>query len=160
MEILSPKEISSVINEFMEHDNPTLFAGAGVGAYAGLPTWGEFMNSLAEFSQKYDPDTANLIQKRSKSGYYLEAASVYKTCPEIPEGEKYKGLSLPFRTVPDASNLQALLSLPFSFVITTNYDRSLHDAYAMVYKKSPQTVELYDSTMANASYQRDFCKSA
>jgi len=156
MKILSPHEISKEIDEFLKRDNPTLFAGAGVGARAGLPTWNGFMTMLAQFSRKYDPITADLIEKRASKGQFLEAAAVYKTCSDIPVGEKYKRLSEPFQKIPDATKLHSLISLPFFAVITTNYDRSLHDAYAKVYGRAPHTVELHDSTMANASYRRGF----
>src|SRR5689334_4803718 len=102
MKVLSANELANEIDAFLKRENPTLFAGAGVGAYAGLPAWRQFMELLADFSQKYDPDSATLIRKRAENGHYLEAASVYKTC-QIPEGEKYKGLSAPFQTAFDAA---------------------------------------------------------
>lgn len=156
MKVLSAQELSTEIDEFLKRNNPTLFAGAGVGVRAGLPTWQQFMDKLATFAQNFDTETASLIKKRASNCHFLEAASVYKTCPEIPVGERYKGLSAPFLNIPDAAKLQALVSLPFFAFITTNYDRSLHDAYARVYGTSPYTVELHDSTMANASYRTEF----
>lgn len=156
MDPLSAQSLSDVIVDFLQRTNPTLFAGSGVGAHAGLPTWEQYMELLAVYAHKYDPDTANLIRKRFQKGYFLEATSVYKSCPDIPDREKYKGLALPFDIVPNANKLQALISLPFFAVITTNYDRSIHDAYAKVYGRAPYTVELYDSTLPNALYRREF----
>ena len=152
---LNQQELSQVINSFLQGVNPVLFAGAGVSAHAGLPTWSEYMEHLASYAEKYDSDTATLIRKRAKNGYYLEAASVYKTCPEIPEGEKYNGLSEPFINTPRSENLRALISLPFFAIVTTNYDRSLHHAYADVYRKAPNTVELCDSTISNAPFRHE-----
>jgi hypothetical protein len=155
MKALSPDELAIEINEFLKKNNPTLFAGAGVGVQAGLPSWQQFMALLADFCQEYDPESATLIRTRAEKGNYLEAASVYKTS-SIPEGEKHKGLSAPFQDISGATKLQALISLPFSFVITTNYDLSLHDVYAKVRAKYPHTAELHDSTLANASYKSEF----
>ena len=44
-------DAEGVFNEIMNYittaKNPALFAGAGVGAHAGLPTWPQLMEHLA-----------------------------------------------------------------------------------------------------------------
>ncbi len=150
-------ELADAIFNFMTTSkNPALFAGAGVGVKAGLPTWPQFMEHLAKVADQHDPPTGNLIRLRSEAGYYLQAAAVYKTCPQIPPGVLYEQIAAPFISIPAVSELHGLASLPFTAVITTNYDRSLHDAVANVMKKSPNTVELSDPTMTRAPYFTDF----
>ena len=61
MSILDAKEISDTIYEFlMTRNNPALFAGAGVGERAGLPTWSQFMEHLARVVDDYDSLTGEL----------------------------------------------------------------------------------------------------
>ena len=102
MQPLTPKELSTeILNFLLKGNNPALFAGAGVGARAGLPDWPQYMELLALAADPQDPLTAGLIRKRAASGHFLEAAVVYKSCPDIPIGDRYRQLSEPFRTVPN-----------------------------------------------------------
>jgi len=74
MRALNILEISNVIHEFIaETKNPALFAGAGVAARVGFPTWDQFMAHLACVADRFDPLTAQLIRQRSASGQYLDA---------------------------------------------------------------------------------------
>ena len=71
------------------NDGPcSLFAGAGVSARAGLPVWTQYLDLLADKTRAYEPLTAELVHKRIQSKLFLDAASLFKTCPEIPDGEK------------------------------------------------------------------------
>lgn len=157
MNILDKDALAKHIIEFInESKNPALFAGAGVGVRAGAPTWNEFLLYLADVARMYDQLSSDLITSRANSRNYLEAAIVYKSCPEIPEGEKYKKLAEPFIDLPKYKKLNALLSMPFFAVFTTNYDRSIHDSYASVIGKSPKTVELGDPTMSQGPFLNEF----
>jgi hypothetical protein len=157
MSSMNATEIAETIQNFLASSkNPALFAGAGIGVRAGLPTWPQFMEHLAMVAKRYDPLTGDLIHQRSAAGHFLSAAVVYKTCPQIPRGELYEQLGVPFRSPSSTEKLNALVSLPFLAIFTTNYDRSLLDAYASVTGKSPITVELNDPTMIRAPYLTDF----
>lgn len=155
MSTLSKEELTSRIIDFVRQKGSCLFAGAGVGKRAGLPTWPEYLEYLASVAGRYEEETAALMRKRLKTNHYLQAAELYKECIEIPNGEKYREFALPFTSAPNYSpnRLRALMALPFSAVVTTNYDRSLHDAYFSLFKKrkesgltlkAPQFVELGD----------------
>jgi hypothetical protein len=167
MAILSKEELTSRIIDFVRQKGSCLFAGAGVGRKAGLPSWSEYLEHLARVADLYEKETAVLIRKRVKTGHYLEAAELYKECIEIPNGEKYRGLAAPFISAPNYSpnNLRALMALPFSAVVTTDYDCSLHDAYySLLIKqeesgltlKAPKNVELGDPSMRQAIFWTDF----
>lgn len=157
MSLFDANQVSDTIYEFLTTSkNPALFAGSGVGAQAGLPTWKQFVEHLAIVASSYEPIIGELIRKWGKSGHYLSAASVYKSNPEVPHGELYKQLAVPFTSPPYPEKLNALVSLPFSAIFTTNYDRSLHDAFANVVGKSPIAVELEDPTMIRAPFLTDF----
>jgi len=167
MAVLSKDRLTSRIVDFTGQKASCLFAGAGVGKKAGLPAWPEYLEHLACVAERYEKETAVLIRKRVSTGRYVEAAELYKECPEIPEGEKYRELAAPFVAPPDYSpnNLHALMVLPFSAVVTTNYDCSLHDAYFSLFSKreessltltAPRHVELGDRSMRRAISWTDF----
>jgi hypothetical protein len=167
MPVLSEEELASRIVDFVQQRGSCLFAGAGVGKRAGLPTWLEHLEYLASVAGRYEKETEVLMRKRLKTRHYLEAAGLYKECIEIPEGEKYRELVFLFTSPPNYSpnRLRALMALPFSAVVTTNYDRSLHDAYYNLFErqkesgltlKAPKHVELGDSSMRQAIFWTDF----
>lgn len=133
-----------------------LFAGAGVSARAGLPVWHSYLNYLADVVELHEPMIAGMIRKRIQENSLLLAAHYYKTCTELPVGERLAKLAEPFQTGKyDASRIAALISLPFASVVTTNYDRSLHDAFASVHGKSALQVELGDASLASAVFSKE-----
>ena len=167
MSVLQKEKLAEKILAFVAQRGSCLFAGAGVGKKAGLPSWPEYLAHLSSVAGQYEEETAILMRKRVVENYYLEAAQLYKSCVVIPSGEKYKQLVSPFISNPRYSpnNLRALMALPFSAVVTTNYDRSLHDAYYSLYEnqeesglrlKAPLYVELGDASMKRAIYWTDF----
>jgi hypothetical protein len=95
------------------------------------------------------------MRKRIKSNHLLEAAAYFKGCVEIPEGEKLRLLSTPFKNY-NAKVLWHLCSLPFALAATTNYDRALHDAFGKQRDKAPQCVELGDPTFKEAIFWKEF----
>ena len=130
----NPEDIASAISLSLQRSNPVLFAGAGVGCRVGFPTWAAFIDHLADVCEQYkDPDSAKLVRTRREQGDFLGAATVFKTSQLIPEGERWRSLSSPFRAqVGDEAldKLTPLTKLPFGAIVTTNYDRSLHDSFA------------------------------
>src|SRR5206468_1903317 len=93
-----------------------------------MPTWSSYLEHLAAVAQQYEPETAALMRKRAANGQFLEAGQLYKTCTEIPRGVMYERLVEPFKAY-DATKLRALVALPNAAIVTTNFDRALHDAY-------------------------------
>ncbi|HWM95213.1 MAG TPA: SIR2 family protein [Thermoanaerobaculia bacterium] len=143
----------------LSRQDSILFAGAGVACRVGYPTWRGYLELLAHSCESFrDLTAAALIRERAADGNYLGAASVFKTSQKIPEGERLRLLADPF--IRDVSphqlaRLDALVQLPFSAIVTTNYDASLHKARAN--KRgwfSP--VERGDGSLRGASLQRDF----
>lgn len=156
--------VEAKLIDFFSKDAACLFAGAGVGVKAGMPTWYGFINMLIDQARKYEPETASLMTKRLESNLLLEAVTLFTGCPVIPKGEIYRALSEPFLNY-DEKQLLTLMSLPFSSVVTTNYDRSLYDSYYCLYEKqkesglklkSPLSVELGDPSLKQAIYWSDF----
>ncbi|MDQ8209147.1 SIR2 family protein [Coraliomargarita sp. SDUM461003] len=155
---MNNNEIASIIDKFTSQGNSVLFAGAGVGCRIGLPTWGEFIKHLAlTCENNNEPEEAALIRKRLNDGKYLEAATIFKTCTSIPVTLRYKALTELFKKDSSEINkLQALSLLPFSGIVTTNYDRSLLNSHAIEHQKAPLTIELDDPTLRNAELLNEF----
>jgi hypothetical protein len=142
---------------FLDRPNPVVFAGAGVGAHVGFPTWQVFIEGLADACDSHgDASSATAIRDRARRGRYLEAATIYSSADLIPEGERWKLLAEPFvRRLADEAldRLIPLAALPVTGIITTNYDRSLLDAWARYYQRAPVTAER--GTLATCSLSRE-----
>ena len=144
-----------IFNYFNTVDRPVLFAGAGVSATAGLPTWGDYMNYLAQQVQPHDAMTCHHMRELVRDGDYIGAASQYFLSKKIPQQEKYKKLALPFSEY-DISGICVIGKLPFSAYVTTNYDRVLFDVYASEKKASALEVNLNDPTLSAAEFNKEF----
>ena len=160
MKPLDVGELSDAIFDFTSTRDAVLFSGAGVGKRVDLPTWPEYMRHLADICNHYGSSlSAQLIEQRVSSESYVTAAGIYEFCEEIPIGERWKGLSSPFTKLipqPKLEELTALFQIPFGAVVTTNYDRSQLDAYALVHRRAPIPYELDDGTLKNGALQSGF----
>lgn len=167
MEIVSKNTLTIKIIEFVSTSGCCLFAGAGVGMRANLPSWKEYLEHLANVACSYEEETATLMRKRISTEHYSLAAHLYKTCVAIPKGEMYRQLSSPFTENEDYNprSLYSLMTLPFCAAVTTNYDYCLHDSYSALYKiqkesgltlTAPQHVELGDPSMKQAIFWKKF----
>jgi hypothetical protein len=148
-------EIASFICDHVKSEQLTLFAGAGVGVQAGLPDWKTYLEDLIAFTAQYEPESAELMRKRIAGDHYPEAAHYYKTCIAIPDGIKAKKLVEPFKKY-DPNKLRQLVRLPFTGIVTTNYDFSLHDAWAASYQKAPHSFESDEASLRAAVFDNEF----
>lgn len=158
-----PKSLEGLKTALVAHarkSRSVLFAGSGVSARVGLPTWGVLLTKLADVCRVYgDADSANLILSKVKNLDYLGAATVYRLCQHIPEGERLNEVrKLIERKIEEQEldKLESLFQLGFSGCATTNYDRVLHQAYARFYKSAALQLELNDSSLRNGAFHKDF----
>lgn len=150
------KSLAAALLPLFKAGEIALFAGAGVSARANLPVWHGYLETLATIAGKYEPLAADYMRKRIKANLLLQAADVYTGCVEIPDGIRLEGLAKPFQTNKyQATRIVDLAKLPFDFIVTTNYDRSLHDA-CVILRKTSKTAELNDPTLKHAIYWDDF----
>ena len=161
--VMGPLErdgVRSVLVDFLGQPNAILFAGAGVGARAGLPLWDDFMGSLADAAAEYEPGLAEAIRSRIQDGDYGEAGSLFMKC-KMPAGEKDRAKSRRF-SEGDWNRLRALVSLPFAGIVTTNYDAALHNAWWNLERTNgrgremPLLVELDGELLKRAPYLTRF----
>ena len=152
----SVPQIVTRLSKFFARTNPALFAGAGVGSRVGFPAWDTYIEFLANVCDAFDDhESAVLIRKRLGQRHHLGAASVFKTSHVIPIAERWKALAKPFTVHPtNLDRLDALVGLPFSSIVTTNYDQSLHHACSKVFRKWVTPVER--GNLRSGSQSRDY----
>ncbi len=119
-----------------------LFAGSGLSAWAKLPTWRDFLKFMVEKLYEEEPgkhdkkELDDLLEK----GKLLDIADY---CKEAFSSALYTNiLSSKLRgddviDFPDPYKL--IVQLPFTAVITTNYDKLLERAYERLANISPKT---------------------
>ncbi len=124
-----------------------VFAGAGLSAGAGLPTWGELLRrgidelvgSLPE-GELHQEELRQLVER----GKLLEVADF---CKEKLGGAYHQFLAEQVRG--DLAELppthDVLMQLPFSAWVTTNYDKLLERAYSKVKRGFPKTLTHKDT---------------
>jgi hypothetical protein len=160
MDTHSPDQLAHVLCETTSNAGVLLFAGAGVGMRVGLPSWSGYIGSLADVCESYgDAPSAQLIRQRASDQDLLGAATVFTSSRRVPAGERLRHLASPFQgdfSEEQLELLDPLLSINFSGIVTTNYDRSLHAAAARTLGLAPVPVELDDETLRNAALRADF----
>jgi hypothetical protein len=153
---LQPMSITDSIRSFLsESKDPALFAGAGVSAAAGLPTWPNLLKQLAELVGTQDPLIKQVMKERVHENDFLNAADQYFLCPKIDKKDKLTWLRNALTTA-DCSALSSIPKLPFRFYVTTNYDTCLLDAWAAEHGKTPMPVNLGDPSLRQAPYESEF----
>lgn len=99
------------INKFFaESPNPVFFAGAGVLAREGLPTWGSCVNSLAEDAMAEDPLTAMLMLECARDEDYLKAASYSYLTSKVRQVDSCWLLTQPLGNASELSALEVPIS--------------------------------------------------
>jgi len=166
----SPDELVASLEKYLRCGDCVLFAGAGTSARVGLPTWSQYMEHLASVCEQHnDSVSASLVRQRVLDGDFLEAATVYKSCKRIPTGERFRLLAEPFSFLPadtELEKLYPLLRLPFAAIVTTNYDRVLHEGYVRSAEERrfhgdqrpawPIPIERNDGSLRGAALRHDF----
>lgn len=148
-------DVEKALANFFEKSRlPVLFAGAGVSAKAGLPTWGSYLSKLAAAAFEYDEFTKFVMDRAISDGALGDAAAYYKMCRQMPEATKLDELAKPLEKF-RAEELSSLVRLPFQAVVTTNYDRALFTAYAKYAGVSALEVNVDDPTLDAAAFLED-----
>ncbi len=125
-----------------------LFAGAGMSAQAGLPTWGSLIDDAiaATVAEAMQGDEAKAeLEKMRASGKWLQIADhcKVKLGPGGYAQLMTERLGDAGRPVPQAHRLA--VRLPFAAWITTNYDKLLERAYAEERGGLPKTLTSLDT---------------
>jgi hypothetical protein len=156
--LTTPDQVSSFLAERFAGSEVVLFAGAGVGKRAGLPDWAEYTESLASFVGKFEAPIAELMRARASAGRFAEAFRFLDLCDSLPPAEKFNALKDPLtgsHVKPDL--LVPLVTLPFSSIVTTNFDASLLDAFVTAHGKRPATAGPSDVPLQECPYIKGPC---
>lgn len=149
------KPVTDALKAFFETSaDPVLFAGAGVSMLAGLPDWKGLLSQMAESVRAADPLTPNHIQQCIAKGSLTKAADYFWLTDEVLEGDKLatlKSILGHFNSKP----LEPLASLPFKSVLTSNFDRSIHEAIAGSRKQVPRDYRFGDASFSSAIWETD-----
>ena len=127
-----PKPPPSLVR-YLRERRCVLFCGSGLSAWGNLPTWGKLLREIvAQLEQETqdDSNTAELLRLLD-AGKLLEVAD---HCKEAL-GRRYNDiLSEQLRgdtgEIPEPH--KAIVQMPFSAVVTTNYDKLLERSFAAV----------------------------
>jgi len=123
-----------------------LFAGAGLSASAGLPGWKKLLTIMAKEVESEDGSSSvgAELQKLIEAGKLLEVADHARQ--RLGErrylellGEQLRGGS---GAIPEVHHL--VVQLPFTAVVTTNYDKLLERAYTQFRGDLPKVVTSRD----------------
>lgn len=134
---------------------PVLFSGAGVSMRAGLPDWKGLLTSLAEQVRSKSALLANAMTDSIAQGKLTKAADLWALVDEVPLGDRLNTLTTVLSNY-DAQPLRDIAALPFRACLTTNFDRSILDAFAASRGAAPRDYRLGDKTLAEAVWEKQF----
>ncbi|HSF32445.1 MAG TPA: SIR2 family protein [Candidatus Tectomicrobia bacterium] len=127
---MAPKPPASLLR-YMREGRCVLFCGSGLSAWAKLPTWKKLLQDIITQLGEEMPDDSDLdeLNRLLNAGKLLEIAD---HCRETL-GQRYHNiLSEQLRGVtgdiPEPHKI--IIELPFSAVVTTNYDKLLERSFA------------------------------
>lgn len=147
--------VATALKTFFEASSePFLFAGAGVSMLAGLPDWKGLLSQMAESVRPADALTANHMLQYVAKGSLTKAAEYFWLTEEVLDGDKNTTLKKLLGAA-DSKPLEPLASLPFKGALTTNFDRSILDAIAVVRKQVPRDYRLGDATFSAAVWETE-----
>ena len=134
---------------------PVLFSGAGVSMRAGLPDWKGLLTALAEGVRFKSALLANAMTESIAQGKLTKAADLWALVDEVPLGDRLGTLTTVLSAY-DHQPLRDIAALPFKACLTTNFDRSILDAFAVSRGAAPRVYRLGDKTLAEAVWEKQF----
>jgi len=151
MEDIKPPDPRQELVEACRDGECVLYVGAGLSAQVGYPTWQTFVRGLLDWAVKselFDPGFADSLRDAIREGDVDPVADnvVSVVAEEDPKAlqEYLRGVFLRPRPVSKVHNV--LQQIPFSAVLTTNFDNCLEQTFpgAPVYTPG-QTEPLLDA---------------
>ncbi len=148
--------ITEVFRQFFaEAKRPVLFTGAGVSVRAGLPTWKSLIEQLAEGLRSSHPLMTQVMYECITDGDYTKAIDHFNLSQKMLEGDKQKLLQNIFERY-DANAILPVAQLPVKCCLTTNFDRSIIDAFAKTREQAPRDYKYGDFSFRQAQWDENF----
>jgi hypothetical protein len=139
----------------------SVFVGAGLSVGAGYPTWDELLHTLIDLGEKKKLIDANkkteLNNMRKLPNKWLMIAQELMDAYE--EGPFQTELSAVFDAISASPTdaHKAITEINFSFVVTTNYDQLIENAYFPKFGRIPKIFTHHDKEdFADALWKGDF----
>ena len=150
-------EVARVVLAHLQRTDlePVLFSGAGVSMRAGLPDWKGLLTALAEGVRFKSALLANAMTESIAQGKLTKAADLWALIDEVPLGDRLDTLTTVLGNY-EPRPLKDIAALPFRSCLTTNFDRSLLDAFAVSRGAAPRDYRLGDKTLAEAVWENQF----
>lgn len=143
LEPIPPPDPPESLVEAIARGDCVLYAGAGLAAQAGLPTWTPFLKRLASYGRErglLDERTAEAVYRALASGEYSVAADELLAVVPRESIREYIGSLL--RQAVTTETFKILGQLPFAGVVNTNFDTLLPTAF----KQSQRPIFLSSDT--------------
>jgi hypothetical protein len=129
-----------------------IFVGAGLSRPSGLPTWEGLLNELITYSK----DNLNLPDQKElelralskQPGKYLTVAEELKDIMST-DLQKYIKRRFNDSSLTPSVTLQKVIRLKAKFIITTNYDTLLENAFILVNNRLPNQLSYKDAATIN-----------
>jgi SIR2-like domain len=135
------------LTRYLHERRCVLFAGAGLSAWGKLPTWRALLEKMAARLHEEHP-SRDYLQKLTSlisQGKLLEVADYCKGWLE--KNQYYDVLTnlskLNDQDIPEPHKI--IVNLPFSSIVTTNYDKLLETAYIRSNRGFPRTLTHADT---------------
>lgn len=153
------KDIPDGLYKAICDDRCALYAGAGLSMRAGYPSWSGLLSLLIEKATSdtiISEEKAKELNELAKKKFLLVAQELSDDFGrEVFLSEIVNILSVYTRKPTEAHNM--LPTIPFSLVITTNYDQLIENAYAKVKGEIPSTYNYQDvSDFSDALWRKNF----
>ncbi len=140
--------------DWFKEETCGLFIGAGLSVGSSLPTWEKLLLELLELAKKSaslrnskSDEILDLIKNKMK---YLTAAEELREILSFEIHEYIKKRFADPKITPSKVH-KLIMKIPFRFIVTTNYDSLIEDAYAEEFKKSANLFTYEDPADINYS---------
>lgn len=151
-----PEAIVEALSRFFNRSEyPIAFTGAGVSARAGLPAWKGLTEKLAEGLRSKDSLTTQLMLECVNDGDFTRAYDYFRLSKKMLEGDK-QNLLVRLLSGYESSPLASFAQLPCRACLTTNFDRSVHDAFAVATGIAARDYRFGDQSFKQAQWDENF----
>jgi hypothetical protein len=142
-------KIPTDLIEAFKEEKGGLFIGAGMSRAVGLPSWKEMLNDLVELARNvsYKPNREfidSCVELLDDPSKFLIVAQELKDFLQ-DSFRKYIIQKFSDNCPPPSKSHLKLMEYPYKFIITTNYDTLLENAYVTIHTKQAKAYTFKDS---------------
>lgn len=148
-----PNNIPADLITAFKEKRASFFVGAGLSKGVGLPDWYELLHELIQRVKnviaKSDDYVNQCLDLLKTPANYLTLAQELREKLGADEFNKYIRERFVDKRPEPNDTFKTIVEFPYNFIITTNYDYLIEDAYAFVYRRNAK-VYTYQKPQAMA----------